>query len=90
MRYEWEYWEREMSNKTTDLERTSLEAHVDLCEMRYQALDQRLTKVETKLDEIKSDLTKFRLDFFKIVVGSAASVVIAIIGAVATVLSKVL
>ena len=79
-----------MKHTTTDLERTSLEAHVDLCEMRYQALDQRLTKVETKLDEIKSDLNKFRLDFFKIMVGTGGTVVVAIIGAVATILVKVL
>jgi hypothetical protein len=46
--------------------------------------------VETKLDEIKSDLTKFRLDFFKIMVGTAGTVVVAIIGAVATILVKVL
>jgi L-rhamnose isomerase len=88
--YPWQRWEKEMSNKITDLERTSLEAHVDLCEMRYQALDQRLTKVETKLDEIKSDLTKFRLDFFKIMVGTGGTVVVAVIGAVATILVKVL
>jgi L-rhamnose isomerase len=88
--YPWQRWEEEMKHTTTDLERTSLEAHVDLCEMRYQALDQRLTKVETKLDEIKSDLTKFRLDFVKIMVGTAGTVVVSIIGAVATILVKVL
>jgi L-rhamnose isomerase len=89
MRYAWEYWDN-MKHTATDLERTSLKAHVDLCQIRYESLDQRLTKVESKIDEIKQDLTKFRLDFFKICVGTAGTIVVAVIGAVATILVKIL
>ena len=39
---------------TTDLERQSLEAHVDLCAIRYDALEGRLSKVETKIDTINA------------------------------------
>lgn len=37
-----------------DIEKTSLEAHVSLCELRYQALERRITEVEGKLDEVKT------------------------------------
>ena len=34
--------------KATNLERENLEAHVDLCEQRYQNLETRLDKIEAK------------------------------------------
>ena len=36
----------------SDIERTSLDAHVSLCALRYQALDDRLTRVELSLTEL--------------------------------------
>jgi mevalonate kinase len=71
--------------ETTELERTSLEAHVDLCALRYGQLEERLGKVETKLDLLSAEIIKMRQDFFKIMIGSSASVIVAIIGAVATI-----
>lgn len=82
--YDWQRWDTDMSN-ITELERTSLEAHVDLCEMRYQALESRLEKVEAKLDKIEEKLAEMRLDFFKIMVGTAGSIITAVIGAVAVI-----
>lgn len=37
----------------SDIERTSLDAHVSLCELRYQQLERRITEVETSIDELK-------------------------------------
>jgi uncharacterized coiled-coil protein SlyX len=37
----------------SDIERTSLEAHVSLCELRYQALERRIDQVEQSLAELK-------------------------------------
>ena len=45
-----------MAESTTSLERTSLEAHVDLCALRYQQLDLRLTNLEKKVDDIHEDI----------------------------------
>lgn len=39
------------TSNTTDLEKKSLEAHVDLCAQRYRFL-------ETKLDSLESKITK--------------------------------
>jgi|LakMenEpi03Aug12_release.lakeMendotaPanAssembly.Ray.scaffolds.fasta_scaffold421874_2 hypothetical protein len=71
-----------MSNQTTASERENLATHVDNCELRYRALDQRLEKVEEKLDSLETKINRFRLDFFKIMVGTAGSIITAIIGAV--------
>ena len=41
-------------SEVKDIERTSLDAHVSLCELRYQQLERRITEVEGKLDELKA------------------------------------
>lgn len=37
-----------------DIERTNLDAHVSICELRYQALNDRLDRVKQDMDELKS------------------------------------
>ena len=37
----------------SDIERHSLDAHVSLCELRYQALERRIDQVEQSLSELK-------------------------------------
>ena len=41
---------------TTDIEKKSLEAHVELCAERYRALEQRLDDVKTDTAELKSTI----------------------------------
>lgn len=60
---------------STDLEKESLEAHVDLCALRYEALDKRLTKVEEKLDEIASDMKAGQNSLAKVIIGAAGTIV---------------
>jgi predicted nucleic acid-binding Zn-ribbon protein len=43
-------------------ERDSLEIHVDLCELRYKQLDDRMTRVENKVTEINVDLQDFKAE----------------------------
>lgn len=38
----------------SEIERTSLDAHVSICELRYQALNDRLDRVEADLGELKN------------------------------------
>ena len=45
---------------SSDIERTSLDAHVSLCELRYQALERRLTEVESQLDDLRTLLSEIR------------------------------
>ena len=44
----------------SDIERTSLEAHVSLCELRYQALNDRLNRVELSLVDLEESIQEIR------------------------------
>ena len=41
-------------------ERDSLELHVDLCELRYKQLDDRMTRIEHKVQELNADMQDFK------------------------------
>lgn len=60
---------------TTSLEKQSLEAHVDLCAIRYENLDNRLTKLEEKMDEIHDDVTNGNKSMIKVLIGTAGTIV---------------
>ena len=45
---------------TQEIERTNLDAHVSLCELRYQALNDRLNRVETQLGELQTLVLEIR------------------------------
>ena len=51
------------SNMAT--ERDSLEIHVDLCELRYKALEDRMTRIEQKVQDISIDVQDFKLEVRK-------------------------
>lgn len=86
MKYAWQQWEHDMNSmNTTQTERENLQVHVDNCQMRYEALEKRLTNLEVKLDKIEEKMAEMRLDFFKIMVGTSGSIIVAIIGAVAAI-----
>jgi hypothetical protein len=71
---------------TTDLERTSLEAHVDLCAIRYDNLDKRLSKVEEKLEELANTMKNSNTALIKVVVGAAGSVIASLLSVIIVVL----
>ena len=74
------------TNPTTSLERTSLEAHVDLCALRYQQLDNRLTTLEKKVDDIHTDIVEGQKSLTKVIIGTAGTVIAGVLGVVVTVL----
>jgi hypothetical protein len=41
-------------------ERDNLEIHVDLCELRYKQLDDRMTRIEHKVQELNKDMQDFK------------------------------
>ncbi len=71
---------------TTDLERTSLEAHVDLCAIRYDNLDKRLSKVEEKLEELANTMKNSNTALIRVVVGAAGSVIASLLSVIIVVL----
>jgi hypothetical protein len=72
--------------KTTSLERTSLEAHVDLCALRYEQLDQRLTSLESKVDNIHTDIVTGQKSMTKVLVGTAGTVVAGVLSVVVAII----
>lgn len=75
-----------MSNATTSLERQSLEAHVDLCALRYKQLDDRLTSLEGKVDDMHADIIQGQKSLTKVIVGTAGTVIAGVLSVVVAVL----
>ena len=73
---------------TTELERTNLEAHVDLCAIRYEALEGRLGKVETKIDNIHDDMINGQKSITKVLIGTAVTVVASLLSIVIVILMQ--
>lgn len=77
-----------MLTNTTEHEKENLEAHVDLCAIRYQNLDNRLTKVEERLEQLHTAVKQNNSTTMKALIGAVATIIVALIGAVATILSS--
>lgn len=73
---------------TTNLEKESLEAHVDLCALRYGQLDSRLTALESKVDEVHSDIVEGQKSLTKVIIGTAGTVIAGMLSIVVTILMK--
>ena len=74
------------SSPTTDLERTSLEAHVDLCALRYAQLDGRLSTLESKVDNIHKDITEGQKSMTKVLIGTAGTIIAGLLSTVLVIL----
>lgn len=79
-----------MENKmsATDLEKTNLEAHVDLCAIRYEQLDGRLTKIEDKVETIHTDIVEGQKSMTKVLIGTAGTVVASLISIVIVIIMQ--
>ena len=75
-----------MSAATTDLEKQSLEAHVDLCAIRYQNLDKRLTDVENKISEIHDDIKEGNQSLVKVLIGAAGTIIAGLLSTIVVIL----
>ena len=71
---------------TTNLEKESLEAHVDLCALRYQQLDNRLTNLETKVNDIHEDITEGQKSMTKVIIGAAGTIVAGLLSTIVVLL----
>jgi chromosome segregation ATPase len=45
---------------TTDIEKKSLEAHVELCAERYNSLENKLNNLETRMDKLEAHLIEIK------------------------------
>ena len=72
--------------KATSLERENLEAHVDLCEQRYNNLELRLSKIETKVEHIHADITNGNKSMVKVIVGATGTIVAGLLSTIVVLL----
>lgn len=70
----------------TALERENLEAHVDLCEQRYEALEGRIVKVEEKLDGIAEQMAAGQQSLVKVIIGAAGTIVAGLLSTIIVIL----
>jgi tetrahydromethanopterin S-methyltransferase subunit G len=71
---------------TTNLEKESLEAHVDLCALRYKNLDERLSNVEEKIDEVHKDIQEGNKSMTKVLIGAAGTIVAGLLSTIVVLL----
>lgn len=74
---------------TTDLEKTSLEAHVDLCAIRYENLDTRLGNVETEIKGIREDMKLGQNSLSKVIIGATGTIVAGLLSTIVVILMQV-
>jgi hypothetical protein len=76
-----------MSNPT-QIEKENLEAHVELCAQRYDALETRLTSVETKITTLQDTIEKSSLNTIKILIGTAGTIIVAVLSLLGVIVTK--
>jgi hypothetical protein len=76
------------SLNTTSLEKESLEAHVDLCALRYQNLDNRLNSVETKIETIHKEIKEGNASLIKVIIGAAGTITAGLLSTIIVMIVK--
>ena len=71
---------------STQLEKESLEAHVDLCALRYQRLDKRLNDVEAKINEVHNEIKSGNQSLVKVLVGAAGTIIAGLLSTIVVIL----
>lgn len=74
--------------KATNIEKESLEAHVELCQQRYESLEGRLTNIENKVGEIHKEMIESRGSMAKVIIGSAGTIVAGLLSTIVVLLMK--
>jgi len=72
--------------RATDLERENLEAHVDLCQQRYEVLEKRLGSVEDKIQHIHDDMGKSHSSLVKVIIGTSGTIVAGLLSTIVVIL----
>jgi hypothetical protein len=74
--------------KPTEIEKENLEAHVELCAQRYEALENRMTSVEIKLGTLQQTIESSHLNTIKVLIGTAGTVIVGMLGTIGVIISK--
>jgi hypothetical protein len=72
----------------TDIEKTNLESHVELCALRYDSLEQRLTSIESKVGGLQKIIEDSNASMIKVLIGTAGTVVAGVLSVMVVLLTK--
>lgn len=72
----------------TAIEKNNLEAHVELCSQRYNALEARLTSVEEKISKLQETIEASSMNTVKVLIGTAGTIIVAVLSLFGVILSK--
>ena len=79
---------KELKFMPTELEKTNLEAHVDLCAERYKGLHDRLSAIEVRLGQINDDMKLGHKSNSKTVIAAAGTVIAGLLSTMVVLLMK--
>jgi predicted nuclease with TOPRIM domain len=79
---------KELEFMPTELEKTNLEAHVDLCAERYKGLHDRLSAIEVRLGQINDDMKLGHKSNSKTVIAAAGTVIAGLLSTMVVLLMK--
>jgi len=79
---------RELKYMPTELEKTNLEAHVDLCSERYRNLHDRLSAIEHRLGKISDDIKTGHKSHTKTIIATAGTVIAGLLSTMVVLLIK--
>lgn len=71
----------------TELEKQSLEAHVDLCQHRYEQLEKRLDIVENKLELLHKKIDTNQQTMIKTIIATTGTVIATLLSTVMVMLN---
>lgn len=69
-------------------EETDLELHVSICHERYLQLDARLGKVEEDVSNLREEIINGNKSLKTTIITSSVTIAVALIGLIATILTK--
>ena len=72
----------------SNIEKTSLESHVELCALRYASLEHRLGTIESQVNNIKKIIEKGHNSTIKVLIGTAGTVIVGVLSTLAVILTK--
>lgn len=77
----------------SDLERTNLEAHVDLCQERYRVLEEKVNRISDGLERLSLDVKAMREESIKahqnsnkVLLATAGTIISGLLGTIVVVL----
>jgi predicted nuclease with TOPRIM domain len=79
---------RELREFMSDLEKTNLEAHVDLCAERYKGLHDRLSAIEVSLKRLNDDMLTNHKSTARTLIMTAGTVVAGLLSTIVLLLMK--